>query len=125
MYNQYMDKTYTIKETAKLTNLSAHTLRYYEKIGLLPEIQRDPNGYREYIEADISWIYFLLRLRDTGMSIENMKTFANLRSQGNQTVEERKNMLKIHRTKMMEDISKLQTNLEKINDKIAFYSSLK
>ncbi|WP_253907616.1 MerR family transcriptional regulator [Bacillus sp. WMMC1349] len=125
MYNQYMDKTFTIKETAKLTNLSAHTLRYYEKIGLLPEIQRDSNGYREYTETDISWIYFLLRLRDTGMSIENMKTFANLRSQGSQTVEERKNMLKIHRTKIMEDINKLQTNLEKINDKIAFYSSLK
>ncbi|NPC91545.1 MerR family transcriptional regulator [Bacillus sp. WMMC1349] len=120
-----MDKTFTIKETAKLTNLSAHTLRYYEKIGLLPEIQRDSNGYREYTETDISWIYFLLRLRDTGMSIENMKTFANLRSQGSQTVEERKNMLKIHRTKIMEDINKLQTNLEKINDKIAFYSSLK
>ncbi|MDU0073757.1 MULTISPECIES: MerR family transcriptional regulator [Bacillus] len=119
-----MDKTFTIQQTAQLTKLSAHTLRYYEKIGLLPEIRRDQNGYREYTESDIAWIHFLLRLRETGMSIENMKTFSSLRSQGNETAEKRRDMLKTHRRKIAEDIGKLQANLEKIDDKIDYYESL-
>ncbi|MBU8788174.1 MULTISPECIES: MerR family transcriptional regulator [Bacillus] len=119
-----MDNTFTIQQTAQLTKLSAHTLRYYEKIGLLPDIRRDQNGYREYTESDISWIHFLLRLRETGMSIENMKTFSSLRSQGNETAEKRRDMLKTHRRKIAEDIGKLQANLEKIDDKIDYYESL-
>ncbi|UOY87892.1 MerR family transcriptional regulator [Bacillus glycinifermentans] len=107
-----------------MTKLSAHTLRYYEKIGLLPDIRRDQNGYREYTESDISWVHFLLRLRETGMSIENMKTFSSLRSQGHETAEKRRDMLKIHRRKIAEDIGKLQANLEKIDGKIDYYESL-
>ncbi|ATH94389.1 MerR family transcriptional regulator [Bacillus glycinifermentans] len=119
-----MDKTFTIQQTAQLTKLSAHTLRYYEKIGLLPDIRRDQNGNREYTESDISWVHFLLRLRETGMPIENMKTFSSLRSQGNETAEKRRDMLKIHRRKIAEDIGKLQANLEKIDGKIDYYESL-
>ncbi|WP_334313755.1 MerR family DNA-binding transcriptional regulator [Bacillus sp. BP-3] len=62
-----------------------HTLRYYEKIGLLNEVSRDINGYRRYSKVDISWINFLIRLRVTGMSVTDMKLFSDLRSQGEPT----------------------------------------
>ncbi|WP_410986721.1 MerR family DNA-binding transcriptional regulator [Bacillus paranthracis] len=73
-----MEGIFTIKQISKMTGLTVHTLLYYEKIGLLNEVSRDINGYRQYSESDISWINFLIRLRITGMSVTGMKLFSNL-----------------------------------------------
>ncbi|GLV67234.1 hypothetical protein Bmyc01_59030 [Bacillus mycoides] len=66
---------------------------YYEKIGLLNEVSRDINGYRQYSDADISWINFLIRLGVTGMSVTEMKFFSDLRGQGEPTISARRELL--------------------------------
>jgi DNA-binding transcriptional MerR regulator len=104
-----------------MTELSAHTLRYYEKIGLLSGVQRDPSGYRRYSEADVAWIQFLIRLRATGMGISEMKHFSELRSQGEGTVTARRELLEAHRMNVAAHIRELELNLKLIGDKIEHY----
>lgn len=119
-----MEKTFTIKQISKMTELSVHTLRYYEKIGLLNEVKRDINGYRQYSESDISWINFLIRLRVTGMSITDMKRFSDLRSQGESTISARRELLEMHQNKVLKEIKKLKDNLEEIDGKIDYYKGM-
>lgn len=117
-------KTFTIQQISKITKLSVHTLRYYEKIGLLDKVERDINGYRQYTESDISWIYFLIRLRVTGMPVSEMKQFSDLRSQGDSTVSLRRELLEAHQKNVEEKIKDLQNNLHKIEEKINYYKRL-
>ncbi|WP_028411097.1 MerR family transcriptional regulator [Bacillus sp. 123MFChir2] len=119
-----MEKVFTIKQISKMTELSVHTLRYYEKIGLLNEVKRDINGYRQYSESDISWINFLIRLRVTGMSITDMKHFSDLRSQGESTISARRELLEMHQNKVLKEIKKLNDNLAEIDGKIDYYKRM-
>ncbi|AJY77014.1 MerR family transcriptional regulator [Paenibacillus beijingensis] len=119
-----MKKAYTIQQTAECTGLSVHTLRYYEKIGLLTDVNRDGNGYRLYTEADLGWIDFLIRLRATGMPIHEMKTFSDLRSRGESTVSERRALLEEHQKLSLERMRELQENLKKIAEKIDIYKEM-
>ncbi|MCK8098738.1 MerR family transcriptional regulator [Bacillus sp. 2CMS4F] len=119
-----MEKLYTIQQISNMTKLSVHTLRYYEKIGLLREVRRDKNGYRKYAESDMSWINFLIRLRTTGMSITDMIRFSDLRSQGESTVNKRLELLETHQKNVLEEIEGLRDNLTKIEEKIDYYKSL-
>ena len=84
----------TIQEVARTTGLSAHTLRYYERIGLIHPIDREQNTRRCYTADDVGWIDFLLKLRATGMSIKDMQRYAKLQRQGEDTLSERVEMLK-------------------------------
>lgn len=68
-----MDKAFTIQDVVARTGLSVHALRYYERIGLLPPVDRVASGHRRYTVDDLNWIAFLLRLRATGMSIRQMR----------------------------------------------------
>lgn len=77
-----MEVHLTIAEVARRTGLTADTLRYYERIGLIAAVPRAPGGQRRYASADLDWLAFLLRLRETGMPIQGMQAFARLRSQG-------------------------------------------
>ncbi|MED1599639.1 MerR family transcriptional regulator [Bacillus sp. FSL H8-0534] len=120
----FMEKIFTIKQISKITGLTVHTLRYYEKIGLLNEVSRDINGYRQYSEADISWINFLIRLRVTGMSVTDMKLFSDLRSQGEPTIRSRRELLEIHQNKVLKEIKELKDNLVKIEEKIDYYKGM-
>ncbi|WP_426952479.1 MerR family transcriptional regulator [Bacillus mycoides] len=119
-----MENTFTIKQISKITGLTVHTLRYYEKIGLLNEVSRDINGYRQYSEADISWINFLIRLRVTGMSVTDMKLFSDLRSQGEATISARRELLEIHQNKVLKEIKELKDNMMKIEEKIDYYKRM-
>src|ERR1044071_6963725 len=83
-----------VQEVSEATGLSAHTLRYYERIGLIHPIEREENTRRLYTEDDLGWIDFLLKLRATGMSIKDMQTYAALQRQGEETLPERVEMLK-------------------------------
>ena len=83
-----MDRTYTIKEAAVETGVTAHTLRYYERIGLLEPIGRESNGRRSFGEADIYSVRFLTMLRATGMPIRDMLVFMRLTRIGDETVKE-------------------------------------
>jgi DNA-binding transcriptional MerR regulator len=119
-----MENVLTLKEVANITGVSVHTLRYYEKIGLLSHIKRDENDYRQYGEGDLSWIAFLLRLRKTGMPMIQMKQFSDLRSQGNSTASSRRKLLEEHHSNVQEEIKELEGNLQEIQKKIAYYKEL-
>lgn len=114
----------TIKEVAALTGLSGHTLRYYERVGLLGPIGRTQNGHRRYSEQDIAWIEFLDRLRSTGMPIRKMQRFAELRRGGEATVPERRTLLEGHRSEVRERVAKLERDLAAIDEKVELYAEM-
>ena len=91
-----MESHLTIDEVAKRTGLTAYTLRYYERAGLIAPVARAPGGQRRYAASDMEWIGFLLRLRETQMPIGQMQAFARLRSEGNATAPERRQLLEQH-----------------------------
>lgn len=121
-YNDGMDYL-TIQQMAGRTGLSEHTLRYYERIGLLAGVRRDEKGYRLYAEADLEWIRFLIRLRETGMPIRDAKRFSALREQGEKTFGERLEMLTEHRELIEAELRKWQEHRRKVDEKIEYYRS--
>jgi DNA-binding transcriptional MerR regulator len=116
-----MEKYLSIQAISNLTDITAHTLRYYEKNGLIHGIARGSNGRRQYSANDLAWIRFLVRLRTTGMSIQQMQQFADLRRQGSATTKERRILLEAHKNKLAEQIERLQEHYEVINEKIEIY----
>ena len=118
-------KTYTIQEAALGLNVSAHTLRYYEKIGLLPAIQRGESGRRNYTEEDLGWVYWLKLLRESGMSIRAMKRYVEITRAGEHTINERCVMLEEHRNQLRAHIEKLQGYLKRLEQKVEFYQGYK
>lgn len=114
----------TISDVAARTGLSAHTLRYYERIGLIAPVVRAPGGQRRYAASDMDWIGFLLRLRDTGMPIGQMQAFARLRSEGNATAPARREMLERHLAEVCASIATLQNAAQALQAKIGHYRDL-
>ncbi|SFH96342.1 DNA-binding transcriptional regulator, MerR family [Collimonas sp. OK307] len=121
-----MATTITIQQAATATGLSIHTLRYYEKIGLIDPVPRQSNQHRMYRQEDLIWIGFLLRLRATGMSIQEMLRYAELRRLGEQigSVSERKVMLEQHTVALEAELLELQETLVILRDKVALYADL-
>jgi DNA-binding transcriptional MerR regulator len=115
---------YSIKEAAEFMGVTAHTLRYYEKEGILPYIQRDDYGNRVFHENNIEWMGFIKCLRETGMSIKELKHFADLNLSGEHTIPLRKEILYKHRLLMEKKLEETQKYLERINGKITYYESL-
>lgn len=114
-------KNFTIQEFSKLSGLSAHTLRYYEKISLLDPVPRNSSGYREYSEDHLRLVEFLIRLRDTGMPIQGMMEYAFLRKQGPATLAQRRELLEKHEQAIKERLLEQENHLKSIQGKIAFY----
>lgn len=114
-----------IQGVADRTGLSAHTLRYYERIGLIPFVRRAPNGHRRYSEDDVDWIEFLKCLRSTGMPVSDMQRYVELQQQDDDTFSERLELLKAHRRRIKAKIRELNGFLEKIEGKIGYYQELK
>lgn len=98
--------------------LSQDTLRYYEKVGLLDTIQRDERGNRDYQEHDIQRLEFVCCMRDAGVSIQVLKRYLDLYHQGEDTIEERKQLLIQERDKLLKKQQLIQTSLDKLNYKI-------
>ncbi|HUJ56739.1 MAG TPA: MerR family transcriptional regulator [Gaiellaceae bacterium] len=109
----------SIGEAAARSGLSAHTLRYYERAGLLEPIARGPRGERRYAARDLQWIAFLQRLRATGMPIREMRRFAELRTGGTATAPARRTLLAEHHRRVLATIDDLRRNLEAIEAKLA------
>jgi DNA-binding transcriptional MerR regulator len=114
----------TIQQVTRATGLSAHTLRYYERIGLIHPIEREGNTRRRYTEDDVGWINFLLKLRAIGMSIKDMQTYAELQRQGEETLPERLEMLKSLRDKVEAHMDELNEHLKLIYYKIDIYQKI-
>jgi DNA-binding transcriptional MerR regulator len=119
-----MDPGITIQEAAERTGLSAHTLRYYERIGLLEPPLRAAGGHRRYRERDVDWVIFLTRLRATGMPISGMLRYAELVREGPQTHPQRLALLEEHREAVADRIARLQRDLEVIDYKITSYQQM-
>jgi DNA-binding transcriptional MerR regulator len=114
----------TIQEVAQATGLSAHTLRYYERIGLIHPIDREQNTHRRYTTDDVGWIDFLTKLRATGMSIKDMQKYADLQRQGDETLPQRVEMLKLLRDKVETHMDELNEHLKLIYYKIDIYEKI-
>ena len=114
----------TVQEAADKTGLSAHTIRYYERIGLISSIKRATNGHRRYGEGDIDWIEFLKCLRSTGMPISDMLRYVELQQAGDATIRDRQALLEAHRRRLKARIQDLNGFLERIEGKINYYKSL-
>lgn len=113
-----------IGELAKRSGLSAHTIRYYERIGLLPHAGRDLSRQRNYDASILVWIDFLGRLKTTGMPIRDMLRYARLREAGAATHAERRELLEEHRARVRAHVADLQANLLVLDTKIAGYADL-
>jgi DNA-binding transcriptional MerR regulator len=111
-----------IGDLAKRCGLSAHTIRYYERIGLLPYADRDLSSQRDYDVSILTWIAFLRRLRTTGMPIREMVRYAALREQGKGTEGERQEMLERHRDRVRAQATALHDALLVLDTKIAGYA---
>lgn len=117
-----MENGYSIKEIAASTGISSHTLRYYERIGLLDEVERDTSsGHRRYTDADIQRLYFLKRVKATGMSIKEMLHYVELFRAGDATLEERYDILTRHRQYVQAQMDFLQETLTLLDTKLARY----
>ncbi|WP_271506882.1 MerR family transcriptional regulator [Bradyrhizobium sp. CCBAU 11357] len=112
-----------IGDLAKRTGLSAHTLRYYERIGLLPYADRDRSGQRDFDASILTWITFIGRLKTTGMPIRDMLRYAALRDEGEATGAARRQMLEIHRERVRTQLAELRECLLVLDTKIAGYAS--
>lgn len=113
-----------IREFAQHTGLTAHTLRYYERIGLIAPVARARGGQRSYAAQDLDWIDFLLRLRATGMPIGGMQAFARLRSEGDATAGERRALLEAHLAWLLDTMAALRLSADVLQAKIAHYRAV-
>lgn len=111
----------TIGEVSKKYDISIETLRYYERIGLIPKVNRKKNGIRDYTEADCNWVYFIKCMRTAGMSIEILIEYVSLFQQGTDTVQTRKELLIEQREQLVERIEEMQSILERLDEKIDHY----
>ncbi|WP_435857026.1 MerR family transcriptional regulator [Streptomyces toyocaensis] len=114
--------TYTISEVAALTGLTAHTLRWYERIGLMPHIDRSHTGQRRYSNRDLDWLALVGKLRLTGMPVADMVRYAELVRSGDHTYTERFELLKQTREDVLSRIAELQDTLAVLDRKISFYA---
>ncbi|MEA5504775.1 MerR family transcriptional regulator [Halotia wernerae UHCC 0503] len=99
-------------------------VRYYEKVGLLAPIQRASNGHRRYSSEDVVWLEFLIRLRATGMSIQQIHVFAELVRQQPTNVQQRRLLLEAHRDRVKQNLAELTHNLHVIELKTEHYKHL-
>ncbi|OBR64226.1 MerR family transcriptional regulator [Paenibacillus oryzae] len=115
---------YSIKQVAARTNLPASTLRYYDKSGLMPLLKKTEYGTRKYSEMDICWLELVCCLKDSGMSLDDIKAFMLLCLEGSSTSEQRREMLEQHRSSILKQIEVLNCSLGTINYKLEHYNEI-
>ncbi|GHA68065.1 MerR family transcriptional regulator [Streptomyces termitum] len=115
---------YTISEVAALTGLTAHTLRWYERIGLMPHVDRSHTGQRRFTERDLGWLAFVGKLRLTGMPVADMVRYAELVREGDHTHAERRALLESTRSDVVRRIAELQSTLAVLDLKIDHYGTI-
>ncbi|MGD6745697.1 MerR family transcriptional regulator [Streptomyces sp. BH106] len=113
---------YTISEVVALTGLTAHTLRWYERIGLMPDVDRSHTGQRRYSNRDLDWLSLVGKLRLTGMPVADMVRYAELVRRGEETFDERRELLEATRRDVLNRVAELQDTLAVLDYKIDFYA---
>jgi DNA-binding transcriptional MerR regulator len=114
----------SISDAAQVTGLSTHTLRYYERAGLmLDRVGRAPSSHRRYTEEEIRWVTLLTKMRATGMPIRRLREYAELVRAGDGNELERLELLEEHRAAVVIQLAAMRANLDAIDQKIALYRS--
>lgn len=113
---------YSIKKVSELTGLPPSTLRFYEKEQILPPIMRTSAGIRIYDDHDMEWISIVTCLKNTDMPINDIKRFVALCAIGDETIEERRQMILAHKTVVEQQMKQLKRYMDHINDKVAYYN---
>lgn len=111
----------TIAEVSKQYGVSADTLRYYERVGILPPVPRTKGGFRDYDEESCRWIELMKCMRSAGVQIEALVQYVKLCQQGEKTAGERRALLAGQRDQLLARLKEMQQSLERLNDKIALY----
>jgi DNA-binding transcriptional MerR regulator len=111
----------TIAQAADAVGVSPHTIRYYERAGLLTPIDRNGSGHRRFTEEDIAWLVTCTRLRATGMPIRRIREYAELVVAGDGNEATRLEILEAHRREVVERMREIEHNLEAIDRKIELY----
>jgi len=114
-------KTYSIGEIAKFMGLTTHTLRFYDKEGLLPNVRKNSAGIRRFTEEDIDWLLVLDCLKSTGLPLKEIRHYFELAQQGSATLKERHDMFINQKQRIEQQMEALKRNMEKINFKIKYY----
>jgi DNA-binding transcriptional MerR regulator len=118
------DSGFTIRNMADRCGMTAHTLRYYERVGLIQPVGRARNGHRRYTETDAAWLNFLHCMRATNMPIREMQRYASLRDMGESTIEQRRQLLEEHQAEIAEQIAALEKAHALLTHKIANYKEM-
>lgn len=113
----------TIAEVSERLSISSDTLRYYEKIGLIPPVKRTRGGIRDYGETDLNWIEFIKCMRSAGLPIEVLIEYVQLFMQGDKTIEARKKILLEQREQLVIKMEEMKKILDKLNYKIEVYEN--
>lgn len=111
----------TISEVSEKYGLPADTLRYYEKVGLIPPVGRKDSGVRDYSQEDCGWVEFIKCMRGAGLSIETLIRYVALYRKGNRTLKQRKQLLIDERDKLQARIKQMQQVLKRLNYKVEVY----
>lgn len=110
-----------ISEVSKKYDLSTDTLRYYERIGLIPPVHRNSSGNRDFTEEDCNWVEFIKCMRSAGLSIEALIDYVKMFQEGDSTVDARKHLLIEQRDLLVDRINEMQSTLDRLNYKIDKY----
>lgn len=113
--------TLTPAQMSDRTGVTIDTLRYYEREGLLQDVARAQSGHRRYSENDVFWVEVLRCLRDTGMTIEQLRHYCELGEQGDHTMPERRTILVAHRAEIERQIAERHEALRLVDHKLSFY----
>ena len=114
---------YLIKEVSDKLNISVYTLRYYDQEGLTPFVKKDNKGIRRYTEEDIEWIKMLISLREIDMPISNIRKYINLYVKGDETIEERRKLMRQYGQYVKRKVQDTIDNLEKVTKKLCEYDA--
>lgn len=116
---------YTVGEMAKKIGVAPSTLRYYDKEGLLPFVERSSGGIRVFKEADYEWLKVIECLKKTGMPLKDIKTFIEMAMQGDETIDERLELIRKQRDEVCKQIAELQETMDTLNFKCWYYETAK
>ncbi|ADL51221.1 MerR family transcriptional regulator [Clostridium cellulovorans] len=111
----------TISEVSKKYELSQDTLRYYERIGLIPPVNRNKSGIRDYTEEDCRWVEFIKCMRASGLPIEVLIEYVALFQKGDETIEARKDILVEQHKVLVEKMEEIKKTIERLDYKITIY----
>lgn len=114
----------TVKDVAKMMNISEHTIRFWAKEGLLPPVERDKNNVRNFSEQDLQWIFIIKCLRGGGVQLSEIRKYIALCQIGDSTVKERYEIIKEAKRKTLEQLEELNQQLEKLNYKEDHYKNI-